>query len=275
MNKPVIDWKLRKTRIWPPAAIDPAVGGEVTYQLQFYRDKSTGGVPIDSAVLTDTLPSGAQFVKAWADYPSLTGVHSGDKATFTLPANTDLSPKGNSFSAYVTVSYPAGSAGETITNNASADVTYDTGEATLPTGTLTASADVTLADPKGSSYSQKWSNLSSPASPGGSVTWTVQGHNTGNVALGTYVATDHLPDGIHDVQLVASDGWWMPTSASNQKVTFEYSTDGTTWSDGFTWTNGQTKLHAGRPCRREVRPDDQPEPADRRLHGLRGESGRR
>lgn len=254
VNKPEIDWKMRKTRTWPPSGVDPAVGGEVTYQIQFYREKTSGGVALDDATITDTLPAGAQFVRAWTENPSTTGTYSAGTVTFDLPDSFRLSPRSNSFAAYVVVRYPdaAFDAGDTPVNTAAADVTYDTGEATLPTETLDASAPVTLADPTGKSSTGKWSNLEVNPSPGGRIYWDVMGHNTGNIELGTYVATDHLPDGLENVRIVAADNWWQPTTRNGQAVTFEYSTDGTTWTPGFTWT-GQSGSNAAQSVPADVR----------------------
>ncbi|MCA0295328.1 MAG: DUF11 domain-containing protein [Actinobacteria bacterium] len=242
VNKPVIDWQFEKTRVWPPSGVSPAVGTDVTYKLDLYRTKSSGGVPISDATITDTLPAGAQFVKAWTENPSTTGTYSAGKVTFTLPTSTDLSPKGNSYAAYVTVQYPDADydAGDKPVNTASADVTYNTGETTSPTGTLEASAGVTLADPtpKLDSSKSRWSSVN--PTPGGTIKWTVWNHNSGNVTIDDYSIVDTLPAHVHDLTIFSSDNWWQPTSASGEKATFEYSVDGTTWVPGFTWQNGKT-----------------------------------
>jgi fimbrial isopeptide formation D2 family protein/uncharacterized repeat protein (TIGR01451 family) len=235
--KPEIDWTLKKVRTWPPARTNPALDTEVTYQITFTRPKSTGGVPISAATIVDTLPTNAEFVSAWTENPSTTGTYSAGRVTFTLPASTSLSPRSNSYAAYVRVRYPSSSfdAGDTPENTATASVTYDTGEATSPTGTLDASASVTLADPTPESDSNKWSEYDVNPSPGGRVEWTVYGHNTGNVTLAEYIVVDHLPEHVHDLQIVAADSWWQPTSATGETATFEYSTNGADWTPGFTW----------------------------------------
>ena len=244
----VYDWGLTKYKTLPSG--DPAVGGTVTYEVRLTRPwvngtVAPGGVDLTSVVLKDALPTGAEFISANTEYPYSIGTYDG-AGTITFPSAsisaTDQmtcwngDPCTSSFVAYITVKFPSPtfSAGDEPVNKATADVTYADGH---PGTQLTAEAKVKLVEPDIEISMYKWGTSYTDPEPGDTVSWVVQGHNTGNVEAADLTMIDTLPAHLVNVKVVASD-WFMPSEVGDGKLS--YSMDGTNWSAEIDFAHSDT-----------------------------------
>ncbi len=104
-----------------------AVDETYTYRLYITSASGTGLLNLDGAALTDTLPTGAEFVSA-----SNGGTESGGIVTWSLgDLLSGTQTRSKSFVRYVQVRYPSTdfSVGDTVTNSASLSGTLPGGDA--------------------------------------------------------------------------------------------------------------------------------------------------
>lgn len=243
----VYDWGLTKSKSSPRG--DPAAGSTVTYRVQLTRPMvngtvAPGGVDLESVVLKDVIPTGAEFISATTSNPYSNGTYNAGTITFpsTPISATDGMNCGNgdpctsSFVAYITVKFPSPtfSAGDEPVNKATADVTYADDH---PGTQLTAEAKVKLVEPDAKIWMNKSRTLYTDPKPGETVSWVVQGRNDGNVEAADLTMIDTLPANLVNVKVVASD-WYMPSQVGAGKLS--YSMDGTNWSAEIDFARSDT-----------------------------------
>jgi uncharacterized repeat protein (TIGR01451 family) len=201
-------WEVTKTII-SGASVNPnggscgyimAPGDTITYRLAVLKDNPywgnvVGQQNMSSAVVTDLLPSGAQFVSSsnpCATHPGGTG----GTITWNVNCPTQLLDAANPWAYYwvdIKVAYPAGSfpVSTQILNQATlTGVSCNQQEAHTSNQTC-----ITVTQPNPSGSFSKWLSLTNRV-PGCSGLYIISFCNNGNVPLSAFNINDNIPSGI-------------------------------------------------------------------------------
>ena len=256
--QPAPQWSLEKGG---PGSRPIAPGETATFNIRFVLPTTLGNVPITGGTLVDTFPAGAVVLdNSFNPIPEGGSTSDGglvsyvtNTITWTIPktltttslncdpathcVNTDWYPNG------IKLLFPADkfSAGQTVTNNADANVTYGTNPPT--TGTLHSSATVAFIAPAVSAGVLKTGQPTVAA--GEPVFWAVSSHNNGNTTATNRELIDHLPPSSQVSNLILTQ-YYGPVYSFGPAypavhATYTYSLDGgTTWLPLYTWATGQT-----------------------------------
>ncbi len=126
IQAPVADWSLSKSLYSP--SIEPTVDTNVTYRVDLCPGSTEGNVALTNVTITDTLPTGAQFISA-----SDGGTESGGVVTWNIAG--PVTPPACA-TRYVTMRFNTAdgwAVGDTVTNTAAATGDYlDAGGAPCP-----------------------------------------------------------------------------------------------------------------------------------------------
>ena len=224
-------------------------GETSTFTINFSAPSLYGGVDITGGTLVDTFPTGAIILDASGNPVAQGGTIDGGVVdytshTITWPIGAIPSSKDMNCSAGVCYTYwthnvtmrfpdPPFTAGQTVTNSATATVTYADGTS----GTLTDTASVGIIGVTTGAYLSKGGPAQ--AVPGELISWSIQDKNTGN-ATSTMTVTELLPtSGVSGLTLWATyPGTYMPITGVKSPVTFEYQDASGAWQSWFVWNPG-------------------------------------
>jgi len=255
--EPTPDWQLTKSA--NPASLP--VGEKVTFIVRFRVPSIYGNVNIASATVVDTFPAGAEILDAsgnvvlnggtipgsqYDNLPGAVGTVNYTNHTITwqvgplLANSAHMNCSGGTYcesnwAVGITMRFPSPTfqPGQTVTNYATADVTFADGSSAI----LNAQASASFVAPK----SDPRMNKSGPATvvAGETFKWALQGINYGNTTVTDWTVTDTLPtSGVSGLTLHADyPGDYMPITGIKTVVTFEWF-DGTIWKPWFVWNPG-------------------------------------
>ena len=227
---PTPQYQVRKQRIDPNTGLAIAPGTAVTYRVQLCSLAGTGNMPINSATLTDTLPTTTPALTAASvevlgggtlAFPNISWViPAGDLATL----HTGTGCVNRSF----VVRYPAGIAiGSVVTNTINGTVTPVAGAAPV-LGVGTRVDTIGAPAPAGTS-----SKSAPDVAPGtGDIVFSINANTNGsNARISNFEVVDRLPATPLATGLtfasVSSGQWNSPTEgsvASDVRATIQYTT---------------------------------------------------
>ena len=216
-------WTITKTRL--SGGTGAALDQEVAYQIQICPNSSQ--LNLNAPVLTDTLPTGANFISA-----SNGGTYANGVVTWTAwsASPNNLLISGGCTNRTLTVSYPSTifTIGTNVTNSSRMTGTVTTASGEVAITPLTSNLTHTLVAGAAARTFTKKSSNSSP-NIGQSVTYYFDTANTGNVALTNFVIDDIIPAQVNVTQIQSG-----ATSSSNltaPTLTVEFQTSAnSTWA---------------------------------------------
>ncbi len=232
------DWNVSKTKTFPSGSVVPVLDSNVTYRVRV-TGNSSGGLNLHNIIVTDTLPTGAQYVSS-----SPAGTYDPDtnKVTWDEIANLNV---GATADRFVTVRYSSTDfdVSDTVTNHA--DVTAQLyGDTTdIPKDAEYTHGFSTPAPQASASFSKSNRQNDDEYSIGQTAIFYINNAaNTGNVPLDLFAVEDDVP---HDITLTS-----ITTGRYNDEVPLQISyktdpmdTEWTPWGSPLTTGNTNTTLY--------------------------------
>lgn len=228
--EPTPSWTLSKNAT--PASVAP--NSTITWGV-FVRAAALNNTDITSMTVVDTYPAGAVVVDADGGTVDTTAhTITWSNQTLTVAQSQTLQQSYLPWRSVVLM-FPdppfTGTPAQTVTNTVDGTFTYANGTS----DTKTAQATATIVAPTPAATAEKYGPSSVVA--GLPITWTVSFTNTGNTTLQNATVTDIFPvSGVTGISVVRGNYTQPVYPATKGPITFETTTDGSTWTPWLTYT---------------------------------------
>ncbi|MFA9396882.1 MAG: SdrD B-like domain-containing protein [Clostridiaceae bacterium] len=241
------DYSVKKSKLTPTAT--PALGQPVTYEIKVTGNSKLGGVDLHDIAVTDTLPSGANYVSSTNDGKPIKA--SGEETNDTVTWTIDELKVGQSVSRYVTLTYSSDlfttdssdlTKTSSVTNNVSVKGKILGSDEYLDpvTASTTHEFDVATANVNGD-FSKTGRQSNDRYSKGQTAVFHIGNiENTGNIPLDKIEIVDPIPSELNLTQI--STGKFSSNSTIKVYYKTNINSEYTQWGDTYVGTSKTTLI---------------------------------